>query len=32
MVIGMNEATEIVVDKFGVHNDPAEVDKLMGGH
>ncbi|NDW22163.1 SulP family inorganic anion transporter [Alteromonas hispanica] len=31
-VIGMNEATETVVDKFGVHNDPAEVDKLMGGH
>jgi SulP family sulfate permease len=31
-VIGMNEATETVVDKFGVHNDPADVDKLMGGH
>lgn len=31
-VIGMNEATETVVDKFGVHNDPAEVEKLMGGH
>ena len=31
-VVGMNAATETVVDKFGVHNDPAEVDKLMGGH
>ncbi|WP_218353549.1 SulP family inorganic anion transporter [Alteromonas lipotrueiana] len=31
-VVGMNEATETVVDKFGVYNDPAEVDKLMGGH
>lgn len=31
-IIGMNEATETVVDKFGIHNDPAEVDKLMGGH
>ncbi|WP_018981336.1 SulP family inorganic anion transporter [Salinimonas chungwhensis] len=31
-VTGMNEATETVVDKFGVHNDPAEVDKLLGGH
>ncbi|AXR07444.1 SulP family inorganic anion transporter [Salinimonas sediminis] len=31
-VVGMNEATETVVDKFGVHNDPAEVDKLLGGH
>ena len=29
---GMNEATETVVDKFGIHNDPAEVEKLMGGH
>ena len=31
-VIGMNSATETVVDKFGVHNDPKEVDKLLGGH
>ena len=31
-VIGMNEATETVVDKFGVHNTPNEVDKLLGGH
>ncbi|QJR81187.1 SulP family inorganic anion transporter [Alteromonas pelagimontana] len=31
-VVGMNEATETVIDKFGVHNDPAEVEKLMGGH
>jgi len=29
---GMNEATETVVDKFGIHNDPDEVEKLMGGH
>jgi SulP family sulfate permease len=31
-LVGMNDATATVVDKFGVHNDPAEVDKLMGGH
>lgn len=31
-IIGMNEATETVVDKFGAHNDPNEVDKLLGGH
>jgi SulP family sulfate permease len=31
-IIGMNEATETVVDKFGVHNTPNEVDKLLGGH
>ncbi|MEP1447627.1 MAG: SulP family inorganic anion transporter [Paraglaciecola sp.] len=31
-IIGMNDATATVVDKFGVHNDPKEVDKLLGGH
>ena len=31
-VIGMSEATETIVDKFGVHNDPLEVEKLMAGH
>ncbi len=31
-LVGMNEATETVVDKFGIHNDPDEVAKLMGAH
>lgn len=31
-VIGMNEATETVVDKFGVHNKPEEAEKLLNGH
>lgn len=31
-VIGMNEATRTVVDKFGVHDKPEEVEKLMAGH
>ncbi len=31
-ILGMNDATATVVDKFGVHNDPAEVEKLLGGH
>jgi len=31
-VVGMSEATETIVDKFGVHNDPDEVKKLMAGH
>jgi SulP family sulfate permease len=31
-IIGMTEATETIVDKFGVHNDPEEVEKLMAGH
>jgi len=31
-LLGMNQASATVVDKFGVHNDPEEVEKLMGGH
>ncbi|NAW67012.1 SulP family inorganic anion transporter [Photobacterium halotolerans] len=31
-LIGMNEATATIVDKFGVHDKPEEVEKLMGGH
>lgn len=31
-VIGMNEATQTVVDKFGVHDKPDEVEKIMAGH
>ena len=31
-IVGMNEATETVVDKFGAHNDPQEVEKLFDGH
>lgn len=31
-VVGMNEASSTVVDKFGVHNNPEEVAKLLGGH
>ncbi|ELH8889806.1 MULTISPECIES: SulP family inorganic anion transporter [Vibrio] len=31
-LIGMNEATNTIVDKFGIHDKPEEVEKLMGGH
>lgn len=31
-IVGMNEATRTVVDKFGVHDKPEEVEKLMVGH
>lgn len=31
-IIGMSQATETIVDKFGVHNSPEEVEKLMAGH
>lgn len=31
-IIGMSEATATMVDKFAVHNDPEQVEKLMAGH
>ncbi|WP_114417623.1 SulP family inorganic anion transporter [Marinospirillum perlucidum] len=31
-VVGLNEASATLVDRFGVHDDPKEVEKLMGGH
>lgn len=32
VVIGMNEASATIVDRFGVHDKPEEVEKLLGGH
>jgi len=31
-LIGMNEASATLVDRFGVHDDPKGIEKLMGGH
>ena len=31
-IVGMNEATRTVVDRFGVHDKPEEVEKMMAGH
>jgi SulP family sulfate permease len=31
-IIGMNEATRTVVDKFGVYDKPEDVESLMAGH
>lgn len=31
-LVGLNAASETLVDRFGVHDDPKEVEKLMGGH
>jgi SulP family sulfate permease len=31
-IIGMNAATATIVDRFGVHDKPEEVEKLMSGH
>ncbi|MCT7656558.1 STAS domain-containing protein [Oceanimonas sp. NS1] len=29
-IIGLNEASATLVDRFAVHNDPKAVEKLMG--
>lgn len=31
-IIGMNEATTTVVDKFGIHDKPEEIEKMLSGH
>lgn len=31
-IVGLNEASSTIVDRFGVHDKPEEVEKLMGGH
>ena len=31
-IVGLNEASETLLDKFAVHDKPEEVEKMMGGH
>ena len=31
-VIGLNEASETIIDRFGVHDKPEEIDKVLGVH
>lgn len=31
-VLGLNEASETIVDRFGKHDNPEEIDKILGGH
>jgi SulP family sulfate permease len=31
-IIGQNEASSTVIDRFGVHDKPEEIEKVMGGH
>ncbi|MGZ8916416.1 MAG: SulP family inorganic anion transporter [Methylobacter sp.] len=31
-IIGMNEATTTLIDRFGTHDKPDEIEKIMGGH
>ncbi len=31
-IIGLNRASQTMLDKFAVHNDPKELEKFMSGH
>ncbi|HQS65839.1 MAG TPA: SulP family inorganic anion transporter [Sulfuricurvum sp.] len=31
-VVGKNRATQTIIDRFGIHDKPAEIEKVMGGH
>ncbi len=31
-LIGLNEASSTIVDRFGVHDKPEDIEKIMGGH
>ncbi len=31
-VRGLNKASETIVDRFGVHDKPEEIDRILGGH
>ena len=31
-IIGQSEATKTIIDRFGIHDKPQEIEKVMGGH
>jgi SulP family sulfate permease len=31
-VYGQNEASKTIIDRFGIHDKPEEIEKVMGGH
>ena len=31
-IVGQNEASSTIIDRFGVHDKPEEIEKVMGGH
>ncbi len=31
-LIGLNQASETIVDRFGVHDKPEELERVLGGH
>ena len=32
MLIGQNQASSTIIDRFGIHDKPEEIEKVMGGH
>ena len=28
----INEASATIIDRFGIHDNPSEIEKVMGGH
>ena len=31
-IVGQNKASSTVIDRFGIHDKPEEIEKIMGGH
>ncbi|MGR9036000.1 MAG: STAS domain-containing protein, partial [Gammaproteobacteria bacterium] len=31
-LIGLNEASATIIDRFGIHDKPEEIEKIIGGH
>lgn len=31
-ITGLNEASSTIIDRFGVHEQPEDIEKIMGGH
>ncbi len=31
-LLGQNEASATIIDRFGIHDNPTEIEKVMGGH
>ncbi len=29
---GLNQASRTIIDRFGIHDNPEEIDKILGGH
>lgn len=31
-IVGLNDASETIIDRFGIHDKPEQIEKVMGGH